>query len=74
MDCTIFNSKRDKNLYTPLIFSKYMDQARLNEALKVAISANHCWGFELYDLLTYICGTLYSSIILPLEKLYREPS
>jgi len=47
MDCTIFNSKRDKNLYTPLIFSKYMDQARLNETLKVAISAN--LSFVIYS-------------------------
>jgi hypothetical protein len=47
-----------------------MDQAGLNEALKVAISANLGWGFELYDLLTYIYVAPYIAPLFFPSKSY----
>jgi MFS family permease len=61
--------KEIKFIYS-LIFSKYMDQAGLNEALKVAISANLGWGFELYDLLTYIYVAPYIAPLFFPSKSY----
>ncbi|AEA13603.1 putative transport protein/permeases of the major facilitator superfamily [Thermoproteus uzoniensis 768-20] len=36
-----------------------MAQTELNDAIKVAISANLGWGFELYDLIAYIYAAPY---------------